>query len=227
MACDLTVSSDVAVFGQAGPRHGSAPIGGSTDFLPTFLTIEDAMYSCISCELWSAYKMKAKNLVSKVVPVLKRDGDFIRNPLVHTDAYVKDGEIVYGEFKTGKEALEAQSLMQSCQSDLSLLDAAVNEIVWRLSNLFPGCLQMSIDGIRAKKKGFWDQAKGSNRHWAAANMMGEGFLGFTAFSTRKLTGRDTIDFIEYRRLLARGAVLDDAAFEAVLPKPAGRVEGER
>lgn len=45
MACDLAVASDLAVFGQAGPRHGSAPVGGSTDFLPWFLTIEDAMWS--------------------------------------------------------------------------------------------------------------------------------------------------------------------------------------
>jgi len=37
MACDLAISSDLAIFGQAGPRHGSAPDGGSSDFLPWFL----------------------------------------------------------------------------------------------------------------------------------------------------------------------------------------------
>ena len=61
MACDLTMSSDLAIFGQAGPRHGSAPDGGSTDFLPWLLSMEDAMWNCISCEMWSAYKMKAQN----------------------------------------------------------------------------------------------------------------------------------------------------------------------
>ncbi len=71
MACDIAVSSDTAIFGQAGPRHGSAPDGGSTDFLPWFLGIEDAMWNCISCELWSAYKMKRVGLISKVAPVLK------------------------------------------------------------------------------------------------------------------------------------------------------------
>ena len=80
MACDLAVASDLAVLGQAGPRHGSAPDGGSTDFLPWFLSMEDAMWNCISCEMWSAYKMKLKGLVTKVVPVLKKDGEFIRNP---------------------------------------------------------------------------------------------------------------------------------------------------
>jgi enoyl-CoA hydratase/carnithine racemase len=87
MATDITVTSDLAVFGQAGPKHGSAPVGGSTDFLPWFLSMEDAMYNCISCETWSAYKMKSKGLVTKAVPVLKKDGQWVRNPLVRTDTY--------------------------------------------------------------------------------------------------------------------------------------------
>ncbi len=62
MACDISVASDLAVLGQAGPRHGSAPDGGSTDFLPWYLSIEDAMWNCVSCEMWSAYKMKLKGL---------------------------------------------------------------------------------------------------------------------------------------------------------------------
>lgn len=103
MACDLAVSSDMALFGQAGPRHGSAPDGGSTDFLPVFIGMEDAMWSCISCELWSAYKMKRLGLISRVVPVTKHQAKFIRNPLVITDRYVEDGEIVYGEFKGVKK----------------------------------------------------------------------------------------------------------------------------
>ncbi len=219
MACDLAVSSDLAVYGQAGPKHGSAPVGGSTDFLPWFLTMEDAMWNCVSCEMWSAYKMKAKNLVSKVVPVLKKDGAFLRNPMVVTDTYLDDGEIVYGDFKTGAAARDAKELLGQCSTDFERLDKAVDDIVWRFANLFPGCLQMSIDSIRAKKKFFWDQAKLPNRHWLAANMMGEAFLGFTAFSTRKLTGEDVIDFVKYRQLVAEGRLMDDEAFAAVLGKP--------
>ena len=47
-ACNLTVASDLAVLGQTGSCHGSAPMGGASDFLPFFLSIEDAMWSCIS-----------------------------------------------------------------------------------------------------------------------------------------------------------------------------------
>jgi len=36
MACDFSIAVDTARFGQAGPKHGSAPDGGSTDFLPLY-----------------------------------------------------------------------------------------------------------------------------------------------------------------------------------------------
>ena len=219
MACDLTVASDLALFGQAGPRHGSAPDGGSTDFLPWMLSIEDAVWNCISCELWSAYKMKLKGLITKVVPVLKIDGEFVRNPLVITDEYLAAGEIVYGELRSGEAAKQAKALLKSGTTDLSRLDTEVAAIIWKLTNLFPGCVIKSLDGIRAKKKFFWDQAKLPNRHWLAANMAGEAFLGFNAFNTKKLTGRDTIDFVRFRQLIAAGRQMDAEVFAEVLGEP--------
>ena len=219
MATDISISSDTAILGQAGARHGSSPDGGSTDFLPWMLSIEDAMWNCVSCEMWSAYKMKRLGLLSKVVPVLKKDGKFIRNPAVITDKYVEDGDIVYGEFKTGEAAKAAAELAKTCTTDLSLLDKAVNDSLWTFTNLFPGCVIKAVDGIRAKKKFFWDTAKLYNRHWLAANMSVEAFLGFTAFNTKKITGKDTIDFIKYRQQLAEGRLMDDKAFEEVFAKP--------
>ena len=224
LACDLTISSDLAIFGQAGPRHGSAPVGGSSDFLPWFLSTEDAMWSCVSCEMWSAYKMKAKNLISKVVPVLKDDkGNWVRNPQIITADYVKDGEIVYGENKTGEEAKQARAWvnekLKNNDYDFSLIDAEVEKVVWTFANLFPGCLMKSIDGIRQKKKSFWDTMKNDHRYWLATNMMGEAFLGFGAFNTKKITGKDTIDFIKNRQLIAEGGLVDEGMFAAVLGTP--------
>ena len=219
MACDIAVSSDMAIFGQAGPRHGSAPDGGSTDFLPWYLGIEDAMWNCISCEMWSAYKMKRVGLISKAVPVLKKGKNFVRNPTVITDKYVEDGEIVYGEFLEGEELKKARELAKSTPIDFELLDKAVNDMVWTYTNLMPGCLIKSIDGIRLKKKFFWDQTKLANRHWLAANMATEAFLGFHAFNNRKLTGKDVIDFVKYRQMLAESHPFDDKLKETVLPKP--------
>ncbi len=219
LACDLSVAADTAIFGQAGPRHGSSPDGGATDFLPFFLSAENAMWSCVSCELWSAYKMKRLGMLSKVAPVIREGERFKRNPLVITDRYLEDGEIVYGEFVTGDAARRAREEIDKATIDFTMLDHEVNSIVWRFANLFPGCLIKAIDGIRAKKKFYWDQAKLPNRHWLAANMSVEAFLGFTAFNTRKQTGKDLIDFIRYRQLLAEGRLVDDAFMAEVLPKP--------
>ncbi len=219
MACDLAISSDLAIFGQAGARHGSSPDGGSTDFLPWFLTMEDAMWNCISCEMWSAYKMKSKGLISKVVPVLKQGATFVRNPLVITEDYVRDGEIVYGEMKTADEAKTAKEVMKGMTVDFELLDREVTRIIWTFANLFPGCLIKAIDGIRAKKKFFWDQSKLANRHWLMANMGYEAFLGFNAFNTKKITGKDVIDFIKWRQVIAEGGTAEPETFAGVLGLP--------
>lgn len=216
MACDVTISSDLAVFGQAGPKHGSAPVGGATDFLHWYLGIEQAMWSCISCEMWSAYKMARLGLISKAVPVLKIDGKFVRNPLVTTDKYVDDGDIVYGEYVRGEAAAQAKKMLASGETDFARLDQEINKVLYTLTNLFPNCLQMSIDSMRVKKKYYWDQAKISSRHWLGTNMMTEAYLGFNAFNTRKLTGHDTIDFIEYRRQLANAKPFDQELVDAVM-----------
>ncbi|MFH0766151.1 MAG: 6-oxocyclohex-1-ene-1-carbonyl-CoA hydratase [Calditrichota bacterium] len=222
MACDLTLAADTALFGQAGPRHGSAPDGGSTDFLPWMLPLEQAMWNCVSCELWSAYKMLRYGLISKALPVLKDGDKFVRNPLVQTHSYVEDGEICYGEPVKGDAAKAAKEFIKATPTDFGLLDAELNRIVWTFTNLFPGCLIKSIDGIRQKKKFWWDQTKLANRHWLAANMSTEAFLGFHAFNTKKITGRDTIDFVKYRQLQAEGAAFDEKFMEEVLGKPVSR-----
>jgi 6-oxo-cyclohex-1-ene-carbonyl-CoA hydrolase len=221
MACDLAIASDLAIFGQAGPRHGSAPDGGSSDFLPWFLGMEDAMWNCVSCEMWSAYKMKMKTLISKCVPVLKVDGKWVRNPMIITDKYIEDGEIVYGEFKTGEEGKEARAFVKEHQpnADFELLDKEVDNMVWTFANLFPACLIKSIDSVRAKKKFFWDYSKNYNRHWLAANMSGEAYLGFGAFNTKRITGKDTIDFIKFRQNIADMKTWDMDMFAEVLGKP--------
>ena len=138
---------------------------------------------------------------------------------MRTDAYVDDGELVYGEPVAADKIKAARELMAQCSTDFSRLDAAVDELVWKFTNLFPHCLMKSIDGIRAKKKFFWDQFKLANRHWLAANMNHEAWLGFNAFDAKKTTGRDVIDFVRYRQLVAEGALFDDAFAEQVLAKP--------
>jgi 6-oxo-cyclohex-1-ene-carbonyl-CoA hydrolase len=74
MACDFSIAADHATFGQAGPKHGSAPDGGATDFLPLFVGVERAMKSCTLCERWTAQQAYHYGLISEVVPLDALDG---------------------------------------------------------------------------------------------------------------------------------------------------------
>ena len=163
--------------------------------------------------------MKLLGLISKVAPVIKENGKFVRSPLVVTDKYVDNGEIVYGEFKKGKEAEDAKAYLKAAKTDFELLDKEVNSVIWTFTNLMPGCLIKTIDSIRLKKKFYWDQQKLPNRHWLAANMNTEAYIGFNAFNTKKATGKDVIDFIKYRQLLAEGHSFDEELVKQVMPKP--------
>ena len=149
------------------------------------------------------------------------DGKWVRNPQIITDRYIEDGEIVYGELKKGAEMEEARAFVKEHQAkaDLSLLDTEVNKIIWTFANLFPGCLIKAVDGVRSKKKFFWDLSKNASRHWLAANMGGEAFLGFGAFNTRKITGKGTIDFIKFRQNIAEGKTWNMEMFAEVFGKP--------
>jgi len=219
-ACDLTIASDLANFGQAGTAVGSTPDGGSTDFLPWQLpTTELAIWNCVANELWSAYKMHRLGHITDVMPVKKLDGKWIRNPGVITDKYIENGKIVYGDPKTGEEAKEAREIIKKAETDFSLLDQRINEIVWTLANLMPLCLMKAIETIRWKKKYFWDTNKISAKYWLGANMNMEAYLGFNAFNTEEMTGQRRIDFIKYRQLVAQGHSFDDDLADQVMAKP--------
>lgn len=228
MACDFTVAQDLALFGQAGPRHGSAPDGGSTDFLPLFVGAEAAMESCTLCRTWSAHKAHRLGLLSRLVPALKVDGRFVPNPLVETSRWLDDhGRIVFGEPKEGAARDEGKALLARGTVDLSLLDREVDALVWSLAQTMPGCLTKTVESVRKHKLAHWDRNRESNRAWLALNMMTEARLGFRAFHEAKGDRRE-VDFLELRRRLADGETWSDALVEAMLeplrgePASAGR-----
>jgi 6-oxocyclohex-1-ene-carbonyl-CoA hydrolase len=220
-ACDFSVAQDLAVFGQAGPRHGSAPDGGSTDFLPLFLGMEAAMQTCTLCEHWSAHKAYRLGLLTSVVPALRVDGDFLPNPLVVTDRWVEAGRIVFGEYKQGAERDDAKALVGRGQVDLSRLDHEVDALVYKLANTFPGCLSKTIESVRKHKLAHWDRNKETNRAWLGLNMMTEARAGFRAFNEGTKACREA-DFLLLRRRLAEGAAWSDALVEEILARAHGR-----
>ncbi len=216
MACDFTVASDLALFGQAGPRHGSAPDGGSTDFLPLFVGIEAAMESCTLCFTWSAHKASRLGLLTKLVPALKVDGKFVANPLVVTDRWMDEfGRIVHGEMRTGAEKEAGKALLARGEVDLSLLDREVDALVWSLSQTMPGCLSKTVESVRKHKLAHWDRNRESNRAWLALNMTSEGRLGFRAFNEGPKERREA-DFVALRRRIAEGAAWNDELLQTTL-----------
>jgi 6-oxo-cyclohex-1-ene-carbonyl-CoA hydrolase len=226
MACDFSLAQDLAQFGQAGPRHGSAPDGGSTDFLPLFAGIEAAMESCTLCETWSAHKANRLGLLTRIVPALRIDDRWIPNPLVVTERWLDDeGRIVLGERKSGEALQAGKALLATGTVDLAPLDRAVDELVWQLAHTMPGCLSKTLESVRKHKLEHWDRNRESNRAWLALNMMTEGRTGFRAFHEGSRERRE-IDFLELRRRLAAGEPwseeLTEALIEPLRPAPATR-----
>ncbi len=221
MACDFTVAQDLAVFGQAGPRHGSAPDGGSTDFLPLFVGAEAAMESCTLCEHWSAYKAVRFGLITKVAPALVVNGAFVPNPLVVTDRWLDDGQIVYGDMKTGTERESGKDVLARGTIDLARLDREVDHLIFKLANTMPGCLSKTIESVRKHKLEHWDRNKESNRAWLALNMMTEGRAGFRAFNEGSKACREA-DFLMLRRKLAEGEAWGDSLTDAILAQALAR-----
>jgi 6-oxo-cyclohex-1-ene-carbonyl-CoA hydrolase len=218
MACDFTVTSDTARFGQAGPKHGSAPDGGSTDFLPLYVGFARAMESGVLCEIWSAHKALFYGLVNEVVPVLKVDGRWIPNPLVVTDRMLGPfGEFAYGDFKTGDELATGKELLRRAEVDQCLLDEAVQRLCTRILMLMPDCTSKTVNSLRKHKQKHWDLNAITNREWLGLNMMTEGKAGFRAFNEGP-RGHREVDFIKLRRLLAQGHPWDDDLIHAISPQ---------
>lgn len=219
MACDFSIAQDMARFGQAGPKHGSAPIAGATDFLPVLIGSENAMNAGVLCQPFSAHKAYRLGMISDVTPALKVEGMFIANPLVVTDRYVDDmGRIVLGESKTGDALRAGKELMAKAEVDLSALDAAVEKLCTTLLETFPECTLKTVEELRKPKLDAWQRNKESSRSWMAFNMMTEARAGFRAFNRgSKDTGRE-VDFIALRQALAQGAPWTDQLTESLMPR---------
>ncbi|MCC6202766.1 MAG: 6-oxocyclohex-1-ene-1-carbonyl-CoA hydratase, partial [Gammaproteobacteria bacterium] len=222
MACDFTIAQDLANFGQAGPKHGSAAIGGATDFLPLMIGCEQAMVSGTLCEPFSAHKAYRLGICHDIVPALTIDGKFVANPTVITDRMLDEyGRIIHGDFKTGAELAAGRDLLKRGTVDLSLLDEKVEQLCTKLLSTFPECLSKSFEELRKPKLEAWNRNKEDSRAWLALNMMNEARTGFRAFNEgTKETGRE-IDFIALRLALARGTPWSEALIDSLMPQAKG------
>ncbi len=223
MACDFTVAQDLARFGQAGPKHGSAPIGGATDFLPVLVGNERAMESGVLCEPWSAHRAYREGMITDIVPALKVDGKYVANPLVWTEKYLDEyGRILHGEAKTGDDLAAGKAVMKRGVVDLSMLDERVEALCSKLLLTFPDCTTKSIEEIRKPKLDAWNANKENARAWLALNMMTEARAGFRAFNEGTKEDRE-IDFVALRQALAVGTPWTPELTESLMPAAKGAV----
>jgi 6-oxo-cyclohex-1-ene-carbonyl-CoA hydrolase len=223
MACDFSVAQDLARFGQAGPKHGSAPIGGATDFLPVMIGAERAMAACVLCEPFSAHEAYFMGMLTDIVPALKVGGTFVANPLVETGRITDEyGRLIFGKPKTGDALKAGQRLLKEGQVDLSLLDERIEALCTKLLNTFPDCTTKTVEELRKPKLDAWNRNKENSRAWLALNMMTEARAGFRAFNEgTKDTGRE-VDFVALRRALAANERWDDALTADIMPGAAQR-----
>ena len=208
----------MARFGQAGPKHGSAAIGGSTDFLPVMIGCELAMNSGVLCESFTAQKAMRVGILTDIVPGLKVDGKYVANPMVETN-YVTDewGRLLHGEMKTGEALAEGKELMKKGEMDLTALDDKVEELCGKLLLTFPGCTTKSVEELRKPKLNAWNMNKENSRDWLGLNMMSEANMGFRAFNEgNREVGRE-IDFVQLRRELADGAKFTPDYIDSMMP----------
>ena len=206
MACDFSIAQDMARFGQAGPKHGSAAIGGSTDFLPVMIGCEQAMNSGVLCESFTAQKALRLGILTDIVPGLKVDGEYVANPLVETEMKTDFmGRILHGEMKEGEALAAGKAVMKTGKTDLSALDAKVEELCANLLLTFPDCTTKSVEELRKPKLNAWNTNKENARAWLGGNMMTEANMGFRAFNEGdREVGRE-VDFALLRKELAEGA----------------------
>jgi 6-oxo-cyclohex-1-ene-carbonyl-CoA hydrolase len=217
MACDFTIAQDLARFGQAGPKHGSAPIGGASDFLPAVMTAERAMESGTLCEVWSAHKAYYNGMIMDIAPALKVDGEFVANPLVETQRLFDGfGRLAFGEPKSGEALAEGKALMKRGSVDLAALDDKVEALCAKLVLTFPDCLIKTIEALRKVKLESWNRNKEDSRAWLSLNMMTEARAGFRAFNEGTKESRE-IDFVALRQALARGERWNEELTESLLP----------
>jgi len=218
LACDFSVAQDLARFGQAGPKHGSAPIGGATDFLPVVIGAERAMAACVLCEPFSAHEAYHVGMLTDIVPALKVDGRFVPNPLVETQKVYDDfGRLAFGRPKTGNALKEGKDLLKRGVVDLSLLDAKVEELCAKMLLTFPDCTTKTVEELRKPKLEAWNRNKENHRAWLALNMVTEARAGFTAFNQGTKDDRE-VDFILLRQKIASGEPWVGGLHDAIQPR---------
>jgi 6-oxocyclohex-1-ene-carbonyl-CoA hydrolase len=218
LACDFSVAQDLARFGQAGPKHGSAPIGGATDFLPVVIGAERAMAACVLCEPFTAHEAYHVGMLTDIAPALKVDGSYVPNPLVEIGRVYDDfGRLMFGKPKTGDALARGKELMKRGTIDLAALDDKVEALCAKMLLTFPDCTTKTIEELRKPKLEAWNRNKENHRAWLALNMVTEARSGFVAFNEGPKDDRE-VDFVLLRQKIAAGQAWVGSLHDEIQPR---------
>ena len=130
------------LLGRAGPGARSARPGPRTARRPTAAAPTSCRSSSASRRRWRAARSASPGaptrryrlgLLSRIVPALKVDGEFVANPLVETDRWIDDlGRIVYGEYREGEALAAAKATLRAGAVDLGAARREVDALVFKL-----------------------------------------------------------------------------------------------
>ena len=182
MACDFSVAQDLARFGQAGPKHGSAPIGGATDFLPLIVGAERAMESCVLCEPSRRTRPTAGDAHRHRAGAEGRR-QVRRQPAGGDERMVDEfGRIVFGDSKTGEAREEGKALMARGRSTSRCSTRRSRRCAPSCCSPSPTAPPRPSRSCASPSSTHWNRNKENSRAWLALNMMTEARAGFRAFN---------------------------------------------
>jgi 2-ketocyclohexanecarboxyl-CoA hydrolase len=120
VACDLAVASDQAIFGQTGPKIGSAPVIGGTNMLGLQIGDKKAKEVCFLCRQYTAAQALELGWVNAVVPHAR-----LREEVERWCEEILDKSPLYLEIAKLSSNVWWDLLYPSFVSDLQMLRQAV------------------------------------------------------------------------------------------------------
>lgn len=167
MACDLAVIAEHAWVGQVGTRVGSVAAGGATQWLPLHVGDRRAREMLFLNGRVAPYQALEWGLVNRVVPSVRKDGEFV-------------------EFASAEQVRKAQRREDGYAISLARLDQAVAELAGALLQQFPECTRYTKQQVNFWKELAWHQTIGHGRDWLALHFNSvEPWEGMRAFVEKR------------------------------------------
>lgn len=124
VVCDLSITSDNAIFGQTGPKVGSFDAGFGASYLARIVGQKKAREIWYLCRQYSAVEAERMGLVNKVVPFEKLEDECIE----WAETMMERSPLALRMMKAGFNAeLDGQAGIQELAGDATMLYYTLDE----------------------------------------------------------------------------------------------------